>query len=188
MGKFKKIKTPIKNLYIIETTIFRDDRGFFMESYNQREFAEIGLNMEFVQDNHSKSNKGTLRGLHFQVKYPQGKLVRVSKGTVYDVAVDLREGSKTYGQYYGIILSEDNKKLFYIPKGFAHGFLVLSENVEFMYKTTDYYYPDYDRGIIWDDKDINIDWPLQTYGLKEEDLLLSAKDRNLPTLAEFHKG
>jgi dTDP-4-dehydrorhamnose 3,5-epimerase len=139
MSKFKKIETPIEGLYIIEPTIYGDNRGFFMESWNKKEFEEIGLNMEFVQDNHSRSTKGVLRGLHFQDPHPQGKLVRVIKGIVYDVAVDLRKNSKTYGKYYGIILSEENKKMFYIPEGFAHGFLVLSDTADFMYKTTDYY-------------------------------------------------
>ncbi|OCL25563.1 dTDP-4-dehydrorhamnose 3,5-epimerase [Orenia metallireducens] len=188
MGKFKKIETPIKDLYIIEPTIFGDHRGFFMESYNKREFAEIGLEMDFVQDNHSKSKKGTLRGLHFQTKYSQGKLVRAIKGTVYDVAVDLREGSETYGEYFGIILSEENKKMFYIPEGFAHGFVALTDEAEFMYKTTNYYHPEYDAGIIWNDKDIAIDWPFEEYGIKEKDLLLSDKDKKLPTLKEYNSN
>jgi len=185
MSKFKKIETPIEDLYIIEPTVFGDHRGFFMESYNKREFAEIGMDMEFVQDNHSKSKKGTLRGLHFQIKHSQGKLVRAIKGQVYDVAVDLREGSETYGQYFGVILSDENKKMFYIPEGFAHGFLALSDEVEFMYKTTDYYYPEYDAGIAWNDNDIDIEWPLEEYGITEGELLLSDKDKNLPKLKEF---
>ncbi|PRX35671.1 dTDP-4-dehydrorhamnose 3,5-epimerase [Orenia metallireducens] len=185
MGKFKKIETPIKDLYIIEPTVFGDHRGFFMESYNKKEFVEIGLEMDFVQDNHSKSKKGTLRGLHFQTKYSQGKLVRAIKGTVYDVAVDLREGSETYGEYFGIILSEENKKMFYIPEGFAHGFVAVTDEAEFMYKTTNYYHPEYDAGIIWNDKDIAIDWPLEEYNIKEEDLLLSDKDKKLPKLRDI---
>ncbi|AGB42253.1 dTDP-4-dehydrorhamnose 3,5-epimerase [Halobacteroides halobius DSM 5150] len=184
MSKFKKIETPIQDLYIIEPTVFGDHRGFFMESYNQREFAEIGMDMDFVQDNHSKSKKGTLRGLHFQTEHPQGKLVRAIKGQVYDVAVDLRAGSDTYGEYFGVVLSEENKKMFYIPEGFAHGFLALSDEAEFMYKTTDYYCPECDGGIIWNDNNINIDWPLKEYGLTEDDLLLSDKDKELPTLKE----
>lgn len=188
MAKFKKIETPIQDLYIIEPTVFGDHRGFFMESYNKREFKEIGLDMDFLQDNHSKSKKGTLRGLHFQTKHPQGKLVRAIKGAVYDVAVDLRKESPNYGNYYGVILSEENKKMFYIPEGFAHGFLALSEEVEFMYKTTDYYYPEFDAGIIWNDKDINIDWPFYEYGIDKMDLLLSDKDKNLPTLKEYTEG
>lgn len=185
MGKFKKTETPIEGLYIIEPTVFGDDRGFFMESYNQRGFAEIGLDMDFVQDNHSKSKKGTLRGLHLQEEHPQGKLVRVINGKVYDVAVDLRPGSETYGQYYSIILSDTNQKMFYIPEGFAHGFLALSAEAEFMYKTTDYYCPDCEAGVIWNDKDINVNWPLKEYGFTEENLLLSEKDKELPTLKEY---
>jgi len=185
MSKFKKIETPIKGLYIIEPKVFGDNRGFFMEFWNKRDFEEIRLNMEFVQDNHSKSRKGVLRGLHFQTKNSQGKLVRCIKGKVYDVAVDLRKGSKTFGKYFGIELTEENKKMFYIPEGFAHGFLALTEEVEFLYKATNYYTPEYESGIIWNDKDINIDWPLEKYGIKEEDLLLSEKDRKLQTYREY---
>jgi dTDP-4-dehydrorhamnose 3,5-epimerase len=185
MSKFKKIETPIKDLYIIEPQVFGDNRGFFMEFWNKRDFQEIGLNMEFVQDNHSKSRKGVLRGLHFQTKSSQGKLVRCIKGKVYDVAVDLRKGSKTFGKYFGIELTEENKKMFYIPEGFAHGFLALTEEAEFLYKATNYYTPEYESGIIWNDKDINIDWPLEKYGIKEEDLLLSEKDRKLQTYREY---
>ncbi len=185
MSKFKKIETPIKELYIIEPQVFGDNRGFFMEFWNKRDFEEIGLNMEFVQDNHSKSRKGVLRGLHFQTKNSQGKLVRCIKGKVYDVAVDLRKGSEAFGKYFGIELTEENKKMFYIPEGFAHGFLALTEEAEFLYKATNYYTPEYESGIIWNDKDINIDWPLEKYGLKEEDLLLSEKDRKLQTYKEY---
>lgn len=185
MSKFKKIETPIKDLYIIELKVFGDNRGFFIESWNKRDFEKIGLNMEFVQDNHSKSRKGVLRGLHFQTKNSQGKLVRCIKGKVYDVAVDLRKGSKTFGQYFGIELTEENKKMFYIPEGFAHGFLALTEEVEFLYKATNYYTPEYDSGIIWNDKDINVKWPLEKYGIKEEDLLLSEKDKLQQTYKEY---
>ncbi|WGS63889.1 dTDP-4-dehydrorhamnose 3,5-epimerase [Marinitoga aeolica] len=185
MSKFKKIETPIEGLYIIEPTVYGDNRGFFMESWNKKEFQEIGLNMEFVQDNHSRSTKGVLRGLHFQNPHSQGKLVRVIKGIVYDVAVDLRKNSKTYGQYYGIILSEENKKMFYIPEGFAHGFLVLSETADFMYKTTDYYCKECDGGIIWNDPDINIQWPLKEYVIEKP--ILSEKDKQLPTLKEYNE-
>jgi dTDP-4-dehydrorhamnose 3,5-epimerase len=185
MSKFKKIETPIKDLYIIEPKVFGDNRGFFMESWNKRDFEEIGLNMEFVQDNHSKSRKGVLRGLHFQTKNSQGKLVRCIKGKVYDVAVDLRKGSETFGEYFGIELTEENKKMFYIPEGFAHGFLALTEEVEFLYKATNYYTPEYDSGIIWNDKDINVDWPLEKYGIKEEELLLSEKDKVQQTYKEY---
>lgn len=142
MGKFKFEKTDIDGVYIIETGVFGDNRGYFMETYNYEEFKEAGLDMVFVQDNQSKSRKGVLRGLHFQKKHTQGKLVRVVKGEVFDVAVDLREGSKTYGKWVGVTLSEENKKQFYIPEGFAHGFVVLSEEAEFCYKCTDFYDPD----------------------------------------------
>ncbi|WFD11392.1 dTDP-4-dehydrorhamnose 3,5-epimerase [Tepidibacter hydrothermalis] len=180
MSKFEFIKTDIDGLYIIEPTVFGDDRGFFMETYNYKEFKENRLDMTFVQDNHSKSKKGVLRGIHFQNKYPQGKLVRVIKGTVFDVAVDLRKNSKTYGYWLGIILSEENKRQFYIPEGFGHGFLVLSNEAEFVYKCTDYYYPDDEGGIIWNDPDINIDWPTDCV----DKVILSDKDKNWSILKE----
>lgn len=142
LDKFKFTETEISGVYIIENTVLGDNRGFFMETYNEKEFKAAGLNMKFVQDNHSKSKKGVLRGLHFQKKFPQGKLVRVIKGTVFDVAVDLRKESKTYGKWTGVILSEENKKQFYIPEGFAHGFLVISDEAEFCYKCTEFYHPE----------------------------------------------
>ncbi len=145
MGNFKFIETKISGVYVIEPKIFGDNRGYFMETYNRKHFEEVGLNMNFVQDNESRSTKGVLRGLHFQKRHSQGKLIRVSKGEVFDVAVDLRNGSKTYGKWEGIILSEENKKLFYIPEGFAHGFLVLSDEAIFNYKCTDFYAPEYER-------------------------------------------
>ncbi len=160
MGKFKKTETGIDGLYVIEPTVFEDNRGFFMETYNKKDFEEIGINYEFVQDNHSKSTKGVLRGLHFQIEYPQSKLVRVIKGEVYDVAVDLRKDSKTYGKYYGVILSEQNKKQFMIPKGFAHGFLVISDEAEFVYKCDEFYHGNDEGGIIWNDETIGIKWPI----------------------------
>lgn len=159
MGQIKVEKTPIEGLYIIEPAVHGDERGYFMESYNQRDMQEAGLNMVFVQDNQSMSVKGVLRGLHFQKQYPQGKLVRVIKGRVYDVAVDLREGSKSYGQYFGVELSEENKKQFYISEGFAHGFLVLSDTAEFCYKVTDFYHPGDEGGLAWNDPEIGIAWP-----------------------------
>ena len=183
MGKFKLIKAPIEGLYIIEPTVFGDNRGFFMESYNKREFEKIGLDMNFVQDNHSRSKKGVLRGLHFQKKHPQGKLVRVIRGKVFDVAVDLRKGSPTFGKWYGIILSDENHLMFYIPEGFAHGFLVLSEEADFFYKCTDFYYPEYDAGIIWNDPDIGIKWPFEEHRIKEP--ILSEKDSKLPRLRDI---
>lgn len=173
MGKFKFIDTPIQGVYVIEPTVFGDERGYFMETYNYDEFKESGLDMIFVQDNQSKSKKGVLRGLHFQKKHPQGKLVRVISGEVFDVAVDLRKGSETYGKWYGVILSAENKKQFYIPEGFAHGFLVLSDEAEFCYKCTNFYHPEDEGGIAWNDEGIGIEWPLD--GIDK--ILLSEKDK-----------
>lgn len=160
MKNFNFNVTRIDGVYIIEPKTFGDSRGYFMETYNKEQFCEAGLNMIFVQDNESKSSKGVLRGLHFQKKHSQGKLVRVTKGEVFDVAVDLRTGSPTYGQWEGVILSDENKKQFYIPEGFAHGFLVLSDEAVFNYKCTDLYSPEYDGGVMWNDPEINIEWPL----------------------------
>lgn len=159
MGQIKVEKCPIEGLYIIEPAVHGDSRGYFMETYNQNDMHEAGLDMVFVQDNQSMSTKGVLRGLHFQKEYPQGKLVRVIKGRVFDVAVDLRAGSKTYGEWFGIELSEENKKQFYISEGFAHGFLVLSETAEFCYKVTDFYHPGDEGGLAWNDPEIGINWP-----------------------------
>jgi dTDP-4-dehydrorhamnose 3,5-epimerase len=180
MSKFKIIETPIKDLLIIETKIFKDDRGFFLESYNLRDFEEIGLDLKFVQDNISKSKKGVLRGLHFQLRHPQGKLVRVISGRVYDVAVDLRVNSPTFGRWFGIELKGEDGLAFYIPEGFAHGFLTLEDNTYFFYKCTEFYYPDDDLGVIWNDPEINISWPLE--GIKE--LIISDKDKRLPSFRE----
>ena len=185
MGKFKKIETTIDGVYIIEPTVFGDNRGYFMETYAQKDFEEIGLNYNFVQDNQSKSKKGVLRGLHFQKENTQAKLVRCIKGEVFDVAVDLRPGSETYGKWEGVILSEENKKMFMIPKGFAHGFLVLSDEAEFTYKCDDIYNPSAEGGLAWNDKDVAIDWPLGN--LKVEDLLTSEKDAKWPSLEELRK-
>lgn len=159
MGQINVIKAPIEGLYIIEPTVHGDSRGYFMETYSQRDMQGAGLNMVFVQDNQSMSVKGVLRGLHFQKQYPQGKLVRVIKGKVFDVAVDLRAGSPTYGKWFGVELSEENKKQFYISEGFAHGFLVLSETAEFCYKVTDFYHPGDEGGLAWNDPIIGIKWP-----------------------------
>ena len=159
MGQIKVTKAPIEGLYVIEPSVHGDARGYFMETYNQKDMHEAGLDMVFVQDNQSMSTKGVLRGLHFQKQYPQGKLVSVIKGSVYDVAVDLREGSPTYGQYYGVELTEENKKQFYISEGFAHGFLVLSDVAEFCYKVTDFWHPGDESGLAWNDPEINIQWP-----------------------------
>ncbi|MDY4005933.1 MAG: dTDP-4-dehydrorhamnose 3,5-epimerase, partial [Fusobacterium varium] len=185
MSKFKKIETGIEGLYILEPTVFGDERGFFLETYNKKEFEEIGIFEEFVQDNHSKSKKGVLRGLHFQTKHSQGKLVRVIRGAVYDVAIDIRKDSSTHGKWYGIELSAENKKMFFIPKGFAHGFLTLEDDTEFQYKCTDLYAPQYDSGIMWNDKDININWNFKKYGLKEEDIVLSEKDKKHQSFKEY---
>lgn len=177
MGKFEKQETGIEGLYVIKPTVFEDNRGFFMETYNKNDFKEIGIDTEFVQDNQSKSTKGVLRGLHFQKQFPQAKLVRVIKGAVYDVAVDLRKDSKTYGKYYGVTLTEENKLQFFIPKGFAHGFLVLSDEAEFVYKCNDFYHPGDEGGIAWNDETINVKWPLEEVG-GVENLIQSEKDKN----------
>ncbi len=159
MGQIKVTKAPIEGLYVIEPTVHGDSRGYFVETYNQKDMHEAGLDMVFVQDNQSMSTKGVLRGLHFQKQHPQAKLVRVIRGRVFDVAVDLRSGSETYGKWYGVELSEENKKQFYISEGFAHGFLVLSDVAEFCYKCTDFYRPGDEGGLAWNDPEIGIEWP-----------------------------
>lgn len=159
MGQIKVKKVPIEGLYIIEPTVHGDSRGYFVETYNQKDMQEAGLNLVFVQDNQSMSTKGVLRGLHFQKQFPQGKLVRVIKGSVFDVAVDLRADSKTYGQWFGVELTAENKKQFYISEGFAHGFLVLSDEAEFCDKVTDFYHPGDEGGLAWNDPEIGIEWP-----------------------------
>ncbi len=187
MGKFLKTETGIEGLVVIEPTVFGDARGYFMETYNERDFAEIGITTKFVQDNQSCSKKGVLRGLHFQLNFPQSKLVRVVNGCVYDVAVDLRINSSTFGKYYGVILSAENKKQFFIPKGFAHGFLVLSDVAEFVYKCDDFYHPNDEGGLIWNDPDIVIDWPFTEAGGKEN-LIFSEKDQKWPSLQKLFDG
>jgi dTDP-4-dehydrorhamnose 3,5-epimerase len=162
----------IEGLYIIEPTVHGDNRGYFTETYNKRDMAEAGLDMEFVQDNQSMSTKGVLRGLHFQINYPQAKLVRVIKGAVFDVAVDIRKGSPTYGQWFGVELTEENKKQFLISEGFAHGFLVLSDTAEFCYKVTDYWHPNDEGGLMWNDPDIGVKWPIT------EDMVLNLSDKD----------
>jgi dTDP-4-dehydrorhamnose 3,5-epimerase len=179
MSKFTFTETSLEGVYIIEPTVFGDERGYFMETYHADEFKAAGLDLNFVQDNQSKSKKGVLRGLHFQYTQPQGKLVRVIKGEVFDVAVDLRNDSTTYGKWEGIILSEENKKQFYVPEGFAHGFLVLSDEAEFTYKCTDFYNGADEGGIIWNDPEIGIDWPIN--GIEVN---LSEKDEQWKTLKE----
>jgi len=163
------VSTQIPDLMIIEPTVFGDSRGFFFESFNQRAFAQaIGPAVAFVQDNHSRSTRHVLRGLHYQIRQPQGKLVRVIHGEVYDVAVDIRQSSPTFGRWAGEVLSAENKKQLWIPPGLAHGFLVLSEAAEFVYKTTDYWAPEHERCILWSDPDLNIDWPLSAEPLVSE--------------------
>lgn len=186
MGKIKVINNVgnIAGLKVIEPTVFGDARGYFMESYNKNDFVEAGIDCEFVQDNQSASRKGVLRGLHFQLQYPQDKLVRVIRGTVFDVAVDLRKGSETFGKWYGIELSEENKKQFFIPKDFAHGFLVLSDFVEFCYKVTDFYHPNDEGGLMWNDPTIGVKWPMPE-GMGPEDLILSDKDKVNWSYEEF---
>ena len=175
MSQIKVIKdlNGIKGLCMIEPAVHGDSRGYFMETYNQKDMEEFGLDMVFVQDNQSMSTKGVLRGLHYQINYPQGKLVRVIRGEVFDAAVDLRKNSKTYGKWYGANLSAENKKQFYIPPGFAHGFLVLSDEAEFCYKCTDFYHANDEGGIAWNDPEIGVEWPIEE-GMAIE---LSEKDK-----------
>ena len=180
MGKIKVTSCGMEGLYVIEPIVFYDERGYFVETYNQKDFEEAGLTMVFVQDNQSMSVKGVLRGLHYQKQYPQGKLVRVVKGTVFDVAVDLRAGSATYGKWYGVELSAENKRQFYIPEGFAHGFLVLSEESEFAYKCTDFYHPGDEGGLIWNDPAIGVKWPIED----GQQLIISEKDQKWGRLKE----
>lgn len=199
MGQIKVTKAPIEGLYVIEPAVHGDERGYFMETYSKRDMLEAGLDLDFVQDNQSMSVKGVLRGLHFQKEFPQGKLVRVIKGTVFDVAVDLRSGSSTYGKWFGIELSEENKKQFYIPEGFAHGFLVLSDVAEFCYKCTDFYHPGDEGGLAWNDPEIGIQWPqvvgeyngsasADGYALRDGTKLnISDKDQKWSTLKECFK-
>lgn len=184
MGNFNFIKTEIDGMFIVEPTVFGDDRGYFLETYHYDEFKKAGIDAIFVQDNQSKSKRGVLRGLHFQTKRPQGKLVRVIKGKVFDVGVDLRKNSPTFGKWVGAVLSDENKRQLYIPAGFAHGFLVLSDEAEFVYKCTDFYDPQNEGGIIYNDPDININWPISG----DMEILLSQKDRALPSLKSFQNN
>lgn len=174
----KAIPTAIPAVLIIEPQIFGDARGFFFESFNQQAFSQAtGLDVNFVQDNHSRSAKGVLRGLHYQIQQPQGKLVRVVRGAVFDVTVDIRKSSATFGQWVGVELTEDNYRQLWIPPGFAHGFYVLSDSADFLYKTTDYYAPEFERSLVWNDPKIGIDWPLDTQPI------VSAKDAQGMSLA-----
>lgn len=183
MGKITVTTCDIEGLCIIEPTVFKDERGYFVETYNQNDMREAGLDMVFVQDNQSKSSKGVLRGLHFQKEYPQGKLVRVIQGSVFDVAVDLREHSKTFGKWFGVELSAENMKQFYVPKGFAHGYLVLSDEAEFCYKCTDFYHPGDEGGLLWNDPEIGVEWPIAE-GMK---VILNERDSHWKGLSDtFH--
>lgn len=174
----------IEGLKVITPTVFGDDRGYFVETYNENDMKEAGMDYTFVQDNQSASKKGVLRGLHFQKEFPQDKLVRVVNGEVFDVAVDLRPGSKTFGKWYGVLLSAENKKQFMIPKNFAHGFIVLSDYAEFCYKCTDFYHPNDEGGLLWKDPEIGVEWPMPE-GMTEADLTLSDKDQKWSGIAEY---
>ena len=183
MGKIKVETCEIEGLKVITPTVFGDERGYFMETYNYNDYKEAGIDMEFVQDNQSMSSKGVLRGLHFQKQYPQTKLVRVIKGSVFDVAVDLRSGSESYGKWYGIELTEENKKQFLIPRGFAHGFLVLSATAEFCYKCDDFYHPNDEGGLAWNDPDIGVEWPIP----EDMELIISEKDQKWGGIKDLTK-
>ena len=184
MGQFKRTDTSIEGVCIIEPTVFGDSRGYFMETYEKRDFEEIGIVGEFVQDNQSKSTKGVLRGLHYQKEDTQAKIVRCIKGEVFDVAVDLRPNSPSYGKWVGVTLSEENKKMFYIPRGFAHGFLVLSDEAEFCYKVDNWYNHEAEGGLLWNDPDIGIEWP-EVPGMSKDEYLTSEKDAHWPSLKEL---
>jgi len=175
------IETDLPGVLIIEPKVFGDSRGFFLESYQKQRYAEAGMEYDFVQDNQSRSQRGVLRGLHFQVKKPQGKLVSVSRGEVFDVAVDINPASDTFGKYVGVSLNEDNHRQLWVPPGYAHGFVVISDTADFQYKCTDYYDPSDEAGIIWNDSQVAIDWPVNNP-------VLSDKDSILPTLAEYIEG
>ncbi|MGO5051976.1 dTDP-4-dehydrorhamnose 3,5-epimerase [Lachnospiraceae bacterium LCP25S3_G4] len=183
MGKITVTECDIKGLAVIEPAVFGDERGYFMETYNFKDFQEAGIGVEFVQDNQSSSKKGVLRGLHFQINYPQDKLVRVVSGEVFDVAVDLRPDSETYGKWYGVILSAENKKQFFIPKNFAHGFLVLSDFAEFAYKCSDFYHPNDEGGLAWNDSDIGIEWPIS----ENMELIISEKDQKWKGITSYKR-
>ena len=185
----KTIETKIKNLLLIEPKVFEDSRGFFMESYNYNTFKELGIDNVFVQDNISKSSKGVLRGLHFQKdEYAQAKLVYVLRGAVLDITADLRKNSETFGKYEAVELNDKNKQMLFIPRGFAHGFLTLEDDTEFIYKCDNFYNPKSEVGIIWNDTDLNIDWNLDKYNIKEKELIISEKDKKNITFKEYRRG
>ncbi|MBR6158038.1 MAG: dTDP-4-dehydrorhamnose 3,5-epimerase [Lachnospiraceae bacterium] len=181
MGKITVETCKIEGLKVITPKVFGDERGYFMETYNFNDFKEAGIDQVFVQDNQSSSTKGVLRGLHYQIEHPQDKLVRVVRGEVFDVAVDLRKGSATYGEWFGVLLSEENKKQFFIPKGFAHGFVVLSDYAEFCYKCSDFYHPGDEGGLRYNDPDIAIEWPIPD----DMELNINERDRNWPSFADY---
>jgi dTDP-4-dehydrorhamnose 3,5-epimerase len=183
MEKMKKISTDIPGVFLVETMVFRDSRGFFLESYNRREMEKIGITDEFVQDNHSCSSKGVIRGLHYQSRHPQGKLIRVLRGSIFDVIVDLRTRSPAYGRSTTVEISAKNHLMIWVPVGCAHGFLALRDHTELQYKTTDFYYPEYDAGIRWNDPALGIAWPLEQYGISS--VLVNDKDSRLPLLEEI---
>ena len=183
MSTFKFNPTKIPGLFVIEPKVHGDDRGFFMEHYNYEDFKNAGIDLHFVQDNHSRSQKGVLRGLHFQMKRPQGKLIRVVAGTVFDVAVDLRKGSPVFGEWFGIELLAQERKMVYIPRGCAHGFLTLTDGVDFMYKCTDIYVPEDESGLLWNDKHVGIKWPLEKLDGPPK---LSERDKKWPTLDKLN--
>ncbi len=183
MGKITVETCEIEGLKVITPQVFGDARGYFMETYNYNDFKEAGIDQVFVQDNQSASKKGVLRGLHFQKEHPQDKLVRVIKGAVYDVAVDLRPGSATFGKWHGVLLTEENKKQFFVPKNFAHGFLVLSDYAEFCYKCTDFYHPGDEGGLMWNDPELGVQWPLE----ENVELIFSERDTKWGSFADYKK-
>jgi dTDP-4-dehydrorhamnose 3,5-epimerase len=183
VGKFERIKTTLEDISIIRPTVFKDERGFFLETYNRKEFAEVGINDEFVQDNVSHSAKGVVRGLHYQLKNAQGKLIQVLRGKIFDVVVDIRNGSPTYGHHLSIELTEMDQLMLQVPVGFAHGFMALEDATEVMYKVTDFYFPQYDAGIRWNDPNLHIPWPFTAYGIINP--VVSSKDAVLPFLKDI---
>lgn len=177
------LETDLPGVIVLEPRVWQDARGFFLETFHRDHYAELGIDCEFVQDNHSSSSRGTLRGLHFQQEQAQAKLCRVVRGEVFDVAVDIRRGSPHFGKWFGTVLSEENQRQIFVPRGFAHGFLVLSERADFLYKCSDFYAPQFERGIAWNDPQIAVEWPLETLGLTQP--ILSDKDKNNPLLREL---
>jgi dTDP-4-dehydrorhamnose 3,5-epimerase len=183
MEKLKKITTSLPDIFVLEPRVFSDSRGFFFESYHRRDMERMGISDDFVQDNHSCSAKGVVRGLHYQSRHPQGKLVRVLRGSIFDVVIDIRKNSPAFGKSMGIGISAEDHRMIWVPKGFAHGFLSLEDHTEVLYKTTDFYYPEFDAGIRWDDPDLGISWPLEPH--KIHSVIISDKDARLPLLHEI---